>query len=745
MSRFRRTALSLVAVLVAVLVAATLASPRAAAFVTLLYGNDPPTWDTSDVRYYISTAGTGDVSSSELEAALAGAFQAWEDVSCATIGFTYGGRRSSAPDGGVFVRFQESGWDPTVGDAAAYAMSYKDWYGNITSAEIVYNAVDITWTTNAAVASTGVRSDIQGVAAHEIGHTIGLDHTRHLEATMFYSSSGGPEMRTLDADDERGACFLYPSGTFSGGQVCDQCEDNGDCAGGTCIEYSYDSAPNTFCGQACVNDAGCPDGYFCYTDNDLDQCVPDNGYCDDAGRNVLFGGFCYGYDVCESGLTCLPFAGDAYCTQECSSWCPEDYQCISGYCLRGGGGQLGDPCTTPYDCESIHCVTAAPSNYICSLECATDADCPGSAGCTWESCFPRGSAAFGAPCDVHMDCASAHCGGYGEWAYCTESCTFGDDGPCPTGSHCTSSGYCSPVDATTGDVCESGSDCPSGNFCWFTSASATEGTCVRECNPYTGYSCDPDDACGYVEMPWLGLVKGACRPRNGGPGAGAGCHPTANPCEWDKVCGRVGAGDFRCYPHCRTDSGLGCVGGEGCRSLGESSAPLHGFCYEDVPPPPPDTGGVDVPRPPPPDVVSPPRDVPQPPRDVPRPPPDLPRPPSPDTGSTIRPDSGAAAAPDAGGSGFVDGTSPPLSIDGGAGIDLGPAAPGLPAGSGGCAVFGGPAGAGAALLLALLAGALFVSARALRALRKGPRRRRRSGWPLRCGAGRSAARLRAAG
>ena len=41
---------------------------------------------------------------------------------------------------------------------------------------------------------------------------MGLDHTRHFGATMWFSGGSSVEMRTLEPDDERGLCYLYPSG-----------------------------------------------------------------------------------------------------------------------------------------------------------------------------------------------------------------------------------------------------------------------------------------------------------------------------------------------------------------------------------------------------------------------------------------------------------------------------------------------------------------------------------------------------
>lgn len=81
---------------------------------------------------------------------------------------------------------------------------------NIVEADIVFNpAVVFTTTleTDEALQMAGLQ-DLEAVAAHELGHAIGLHHTGVQAATMWSLSS--VLQRTLDSDDRAGARALYP-------------------------------------------------------------------------------------------------------------------------------------------------------------------------------------------------------------------------------------------------------------------------------------------------------------------------------------------------------------------------------------------------------------------------------------------------------------------------------------------------------------------------------------------------------
>jgi hypothetical protein len=66
------------------------------------------------------------------------------------------------------------------------------------------------WTYHDGPGSVTNGVDLQGVAAHEYGHALGLDHTSVFNATMFASISGtGQSQRSVETDDEDGCRFVY--------------------------------------------------------------------------------------------------------------------------------------------------------------------------------------------------------------------------------------------------------------------------------------------------------------------------------------------------------------------------------------------------------------------------------------------------------------------------------------------------------------------------------------------------------
>ena len=195
----------LFALLTLLVVLAGVAGQAHAYSVLKTWGGETKRWSKSTVPWTVQAKAPAGLTFAEFQGAIDDAFDAWQALSCATIGFAYSGTASYDPGNGVHVRIQTNSWDPSVGDALAYASPDTNSSGTILSSPIVFNGVEPTW----SVAASGPFGtvDVQAVATHEIGHAIGLDHSRHMEATMWFQG-GGVDDRTLDPDDIHGACFL---------------------------------------------------------------------------------------------------------------------------------------------------------------------------------------------------------------------------------------------------------------------------------------------------------------------------------------------------------------------------------------------------------------------------------------------------------------------------------------------------------------------------------------------------------
>ena len=222
----------------AALLLVPLSAPGAATPSTVSSTNPAPiTWDlaTDDpglvedghVVFRLHAEGSEDVvDGTDLEA-LERAFRTWNGVTGSALRFTRGPDVTSATtfaDGEFPVFWTESSTILTQGTAAfdddvniagalAVAFVYRTTsgpaIGDIVDANIAFNGAEFAWTTDPAAEPS--RYDIESVAAHEIGHALGLDHSPVASATLYPRIGAGRALsRSLSGDDLAGLRRLYP-------------------------------------------------------------------------------------------------------------------------------------------------------------------------------------------------------------------------------------------------------------------------------------------------------------------------------------------------------------------------------------------------------------------------------------------------------------------------------------------------------------------------------------------------------
>ncbi len=387
------------------------------------------------IGWLLNENDSDDLSFDEAQSALQKAFDAWDAAPCADVAFEYKGPANvpvescgtGSPDRKNVMVWQETAWPAEWKGAIAIAVPVyavggsSD--GQIVDADIIFDGVDFKW--SASVAPVAGKMDLQNVAAHEIGHLLGLSHpgedgtADHPESTMYPKSTTGEIIRRyMSLDDIQGLCKIYPVAGADGSE----CILDSVCSSGKC-----GADPGTgalFCTRACSSDADCPGAFKC----DLDE-----GFCVAiGGAKGSMGASCAGDFYCKTdkGYKCMKAGDDSnpsICTRACPPECPGRYVCLAAsggtsHCASPNlGGQIlgevcdlnSNPCSFQFNCLSI-------TNYgtRCSQDCSVE-KCPSGFDCltltgpfgSSKACWPSLSKARpdGAVCSADSSCASSRC------------------------------------------------------------------------------------------------------------------------------------------------------------------------------------------------------------------------------------------------------------------------------------------------------------------------------------------------
>ena len=168
-------------------------------------------WASSPVTFYVNPV-NADVSQAAATAALQAGMDVWNSQSGTSFRYQYGGTVSdtaTAYDNRNVVMFRNTSNGSTI------ATTYSWWSSSneLLDSDIVFWDGGFNFFTG----STGCgvvpnAAYIEDIAAHELGHALGLNHSSATDATMYPSYSYcSSALRTLAADDINGAKALYPN------------------------------------------------------------------------------------------------------------------------------------------------------------------------------------------------------------------------------------------------------------------------------------------------------------------------------------------------------------------------------------------------------------------------------------------------------------------------------------------------------------------------------------------------------
>jgi len=558
----------------------------------------PLSWgvDRMPVAWTLNASGSG-LPAGRVRAELQRAFAAWSSVACTALRFrevsSDRGPWSSEEDAVNRVYWQTSGW--TAGRhvlAVTWSKSSPD-EGRLVDADIVFNGQDWRWTTGQctggeAYCAGGEAADLMSVALHEIGHFIGLDHSRAAGAVMT-PGYDAPRQR-LSADDARAVCAAYPAPGGRSGPLGAACVRSEDCLDGlSCLVGDVDGV--SACTRQCTGDSGCERGYVCRASRGGGRaCLPPTR---DGQRRS--GESCASARECRAGLTCVQAGLEGrVCLQPCGTGggCPAGSRCAPSdaggvaYCLPEA--REGAACGASVRCEpGSVCLLADPRlGKVCHAACDPDSRSSRcgegrrcarlssgrgacvAAGRLGEECAERG-------CATGLACVRARGGG---GAVCRLGCDPSRPGRCAAGTACVElhSGEAACVPAVgEGEDCAR-SACGAGLVCVRGEVGAR---CRAACDPRRGGRCGEGLVCESMRSGEAACVRAAA--------SGGDC--ARRPCPEGELCVREGGGRALCRVRCDRSRRCGrdeaCIdfddGTSACMTAAEEGASCaRGRCQE---------------------------------------------------------------------------------------------------------------------------------------------------------------------
>jgi len=210
------------------------------------------------VRYFLASDAYSTTNTAAELNAVRAVFAQWMTVSNSYLKFEEGGMVSPPVDVNSGDNMNVVFWTKSstlvnggLDDiAGSLGVTFTTWQlpdMSLKHADIVFNGVNYTWFTDISDPTT-TKQLVDGVALHEIGHFLGLNHSPLGGATMFWRGAGGVNPQTgLHSDDFAGIRFIYPTNASNYGAIKGTVLKEGAAVLGAVVMV-YDSFSNAFAG-----------------------------------------------------------------------------------------------------------------------------------------------------------------------------------------------------------------------------------------------------------------------------------------------------------------------------------------------------------------------------------------------------------------------------------------------------------------------------------------------------------------
>lgn len=196
--------------------------------VTSLAYNVYKTDDGTPIRWYKDTVsmvgdinGTADIPDKGEWQAVKAAMDAWNRETCKQPQLVFSGLKDDVRSGYwsdednynliKWVNDKKEWTDKYTGgeDVIAFTTVMFD----LNSGEIYDTDMELNdWAFDFTIKRSMSKYDVQNTVTHELGHVLGMDHSKDPTATMYYSANkGDTNKRSLAEDDINGLCYLYGS------------------------------------------------------------------------------------------------------------------------------------------------------------------------------------------------------------------------------------------------------------------------------------------------------------------------------------------------------------------------------------------------------------------------------------------------------------------------------------------------------------------------------------------------------